>query len=70
MKSNRPVKILYNILVQLDYLAGLSVAFMLGASRWEVFFILLAVSLILGFTTVWVYTQVMKAIVKEANGND
>ena len=53
----------YNLLVQVDYLAGLCVAYMLGASRWSLFAILLGLSLVLGFITVWVYIRMMKQIV-------
>ncbi|MCJ7634425.1 hypothetical protein MUP77_18790, partial [Candidatus Bathyarchaeota archaeon] len=55
----------YNLLVQVDYLTGLCVAYMLGAGRWSLFVILLVLSLVLGFITVCVYTKMMKAIIKE-----
>ena len=60
---NLPIETQYNILVQVDYLTGLCVAYMLGACRWSLFVILLVASLLLGFVTVRVYTKMMKEII-------
>jgi hypothetical protein len=54
----------YNLLVQIDYLAGLCTAYMLGAEKWSLFVILLGVSLALGILTVKVYFKTLKAIIK------
>lgn len=62
MRKSRHIEIYYNALVQFDYLTGLCVAFLLGAEKWFLFVILLAVSLVLGILTVWVYIQMMKEI--------
>ena len=63
------VENVYNLLVQLDYLAGLCVAVLLGMGKWSMFTIALVVSLILGLSTVWVYIRMMKKIVGGNNGN-
>lgn len=55
----------YNILVQIDYLAGLCTAYMLGAENWFLFVILLVLSLGLGIITVQVYIRMMKSLVKK-----
>ena len=61
---------LYNVLVQIDYLAGLCVAAMLGAGNWFLFVILLVVSLILGCITVRIYVKMMTAIAKDGKIGD
>jgi hypothetical protein len=63
------IKTAYNLLVQMDYLVGLTTAYLLGAGRWLMFFAALAISLILGFTTVLIYIRMLKSIVKEANND-
>lgn len=66
MKKNTPhIEVQYNLLVQVDYLAGLYTAFLLGAEKWVLFFIALGVSLALGFWTVRLYCKMIKSIVKE-----
>lgn len=69
MRIDLPVRMskieaLYNFLVQIDYLAGLCVAFTLGAEKWFLFSMLLVASLVLGIITVYVYIKMMKRIVK------
>jgi hypothetical protein len=56
----------YNLIVQLDYLAALITASLIG--RWNFFFISLVVSLILGWVTVKTYIKLQKKIIKESNG--
>ena len=59
----------YNLLVQIDYLAGLLAAtvlglYLVGAVSWFIFVFLLVVSLGLGIITVRVYTKMMKSIMR------
>jgi ABC-type bacteriocin/lantibiotic exporter with double-glycine peptidase domain len=67
MRNLLQIKNIYNLAVQFDYLVGLSTAYCLGAEKWLLFAILLAVSLVLGCTTVYLYTKMVKSLVKEAN---
>jgi len=57
----------YNLLVQLDYLAGLFTAVMLGRAtennEWSLFAISLAVSLGLGWFTVKTWVRTMRSLI-------
>ena len=67
MENLLKVENVYNGLVQVDYLLGLCVAFMLGSEKWLLFILLLLASLVLGLFTVKTYIRLQKKIVKEAS---
>ena len=65
-KGNLPIPKIetqYNLLVQVDYLVGLSTAYMLGAEKWSMFFLLLGLSLGLGWLTVRAWAKTIKGMV-------
>ncbi len=66
----KEIENIYNLMVQIDFLAGLCVATVLGLCLgkivgWYMFVILLVVSLILGIITVKVYVKMIKGMIKE-----
>jgi hypothetical protein len=64
-----PIESQYNALVQLDYLAGLLTAVMLGRAtengEWLLFVIVLGLSLILGVFTVKMWVKTMREITRK-----
>ncbi len=69
------VEVLYNLVVQVDYLLGLCVAVVLGMCLagdrlWHFFVLLLGASVVLGWWTVVLHIKVNKKIVKEGLRND
>ncbi len=68
--KNPPVETIYNLLVQMDYLAGLGTATILGLCLgedlpWSMFLFALVVSMGLGIITVRVYIKMLRHIVSK-----
>jgi len=55
MKSLPRLRILYAILLQVEYVLALVSGVLLGSERWLMFVICLVLTLLLGFVTTWLY---------------
>ena len=48
-------RLVYATLLQIEYLVSLVTAYLLGSEKWLLFGVSLAVCLVLGFGTTWMY---------------
>jgi len=61
MKSLR-VRMIYAGLLQLEYVLALVAGVVLGSQQWLLFSICLALTLLLGFVTTWLYWKLMDGV--------
>ena len=61
MKS---LRLTYAILLQVEYILSLVTGVLLGYGRWFLFGVFLALCLVLGFATTWLYWKLLEGVNK------
>jgi hypothetical protein len=59
------LRILYAGLLQLEYVLALIAGVVLGSGHWVIFVVCLALTLLLGFVTTWLYWKLMDKSIRE-----